>query len=104
QQAMQLVEISGNVTFPGIYPLMIGGEAKDLIIAAGGLLESAYVKQAEITRIVASDGSKIEHLRFDLESAMKGELQSNITLQSKDSINVFAIPNWQENVKVELKG
>lgn len=104
QQAMQLVEISGNVTFPGIYPLMIGGEVKDLITAAGGLLESAYVKQAEITRIVASDGSKIEHLRFDLESAMKGDLQSNITLQSKDSINVFAIPNWQENVKVELKG
>lgn len=104
QQAMQLVEISGNVTFPGIYPLMIGGEVSDLITAAGGLLESAYVKQAEITRIVASDGSKIEHLRFDLESAMKGDLQSNITLQSKDSINVFAIPNWQENVKVELKG
>ncbi len=104
QQAMQLVEISGNVTFPGIYPLMIGGEVKDLITAAGGLLESAYVKQAEITRIVASDGSKIEHLRFNLESAMKGDLQSNITLQSKDSINVFAIPNWQENVKVELKG
>lgn len=104
QQAMQLVEISGNVPFPGIYPLMIGGEVKDLITAAGGLLESAYVKQAEITRIVASDGSKIEHLRFDLESAMKGDLQSNITLQSKDSINVFAIPNWQENVKVELKG
>ncbi|WP_024605774.1 MULTISPECIES: SLBB domain-containing protein [unclassified Pseudoalteromonas] len=104
QQAMQLVEISGNVTFPGIYPLMIGGEVKDLITAAGGLLESAYVKQAEITRIVASDGSKIEHLRFDLESAMKGGLQSNITLQSKDSINVFAIPNWQENVKVKLKG
>lgn len=104
QQAMQLVEISGNVTFPGIYPLMVGGEVKDLITAAGGLLESAYVKQAEITRIMASDGSKIEHLRLDLESAMQGDLQSNITLQSKDSINVFAIPNWQENVKVELKG
>ena len=104
QQAMQLVEINGNVTFPGIYPLMIGGEVRDLITAAGGLLESAYVKQAEITRIVASDASKIEHLRLDLESAMQGDLQSNITLQSKDSINVFAIPNWQENVKVELKG
>nr|WP_247659625.1 SLBB domain-containing protein [Pseudoalteromonas sp. MMG006] len=103
-QAMQLVEISGNVTFPGIYPLMVGGEVRDLVTAAGGLLESAYVKQAEITRIVASDASKIEHLRLDLESAMRGDLQSNITLQSKDSINVFAIPNWQENVKVELKG
>ncbi|KAA1152420.1 polysaccharide biosynthesis protein [Pseudoalteromonas sp. FUC4] len=104
KQAMQLVEINGNVTFPGVYPLMVGGEVKHLITAAGGLLESAYVKQAEITRIVASDASKIEHLRLDLESAMKGDLQSNIRLQSKDSINVFAIPNWQENVKVELKG
>nr|WP_231614080.1 SLBB domain-containing protein [Pseudoalteromonas sp. NZS71_1] len=103
-QAMQLVEISGNVTFPGIYPLMVGGDVRDLVTAAGGLLESAYVKQAEITRIVESDGSQIEHLRLDLESAMRGDLQSNITLQSKDSINVFAIPNWQENVKVELKG
>ncbi|TMP05571.1 polysaccharide biosynthesis protein [Pseudoalteromonas sp. S3178] len=103
-QAIQLVEINGNVTFPGVYPLMIGGEVRDLVTAAGGLLESAYVKQAEITRIVESDGSKIEHLRLDLESAMRGDLQSNITLQSKDSINVFAIPNWQENVKVELKG
>ena len=104
EQAMQLVEISGNVTFPGVYPLMVGGDVRDLVTAAGGLLESAYVKQAEITRIVASDASKIEHLRLDLESAMRGDLQSNITLQSKDSINVFAIPNWQENVKVELKG
>jgi len=103
-QAIQLVEISGNVTFPGVYPLMVGGDVRDLVTAAGGLLESAYVKQAEITRIVASDASKIEHLRLDLESAMRGDLQSNITLQSKDSINVFAIPNWQENVKVELKG
>ena len=104
EQAIQLVEISGNVTFPGVYPLMVGGEVRDLVTAAGGLLESAYVKQAEITRIVASDASKIEHLRLDLASAMRGDSQSNITLQSKDSINVFAIPNWQENVKVELKG
>ncbi|MDC9565570.1 SLBB domain-containing protein [Pseudoalteromonas sp. GABNS16E] len=104
EQAVQVVEISGNVTFPGVYPLVVGGEVRDLVTAAGGLLESAYVKQAEITRIVASDSSKIEHLRLNLESAMRGDLQSNIKLQSKDSINVFAIPNWQENVKVELKG
>ena len=103
-QAVQIVEISGNVTFPGIYPLMVDGEVRDLVTAAGGLLESAYVKQAEITRVVKKDGSQIEHLRLDLESAMIGDSKNNITLQSKDSINVFAIPNWQENVKVELKG
>ena len=103
-QAMQLVEINGNVTYPGIYPLTVSGEVADLVTAAGGLLESAYTKQAEITRIVLGDASKVEHVRFDLESALKGESQNNITLRSKDSINIFSIPNWQENVKVQLKG
>ncbi|WP_286889443.1 SLBB domain-containing protein [Pseudoalteromonas sp. ESRF-bin5] len=103
-QAMQLVEINGNVTYPGIYPLTVSGEVADLVTAAGGLLESAYTKQAEITRIVLGDASQVEHVRFDLESALKGESQNNITLRSKDSINIFSIPNWQENVKVELKG
>ena len=101
---MQLVEINGNVTYPGIYPLTVSGEVADLVTAAGGLLESAYTKQAEITRIVLGDASQVEHVRFDLESALKGESQNNITLRSKDSINIFSIPNWQENVKVELKG
>ena len=103
-QAIQLVEINGNVTYPGIYPLTVNGEVADLVTAAGGLLESAYTKQAEITRIVLGDASQVEHVRFDLESALKGESQNNITLRSKGSINIFSIPNWQENVKVQLKG
>jgi len=103
-KSMQLVEINGSVTYPGIYPLMNDGEVLDLVIAAGGLLESAYVKQAEITRIAINDVSQIEHIKFDLEKAIKEDVQSNIKLRSKDSINIFAIPNWQENVKVELKG
>ncbi len=103
-QAMQITEISGSVMYPGIYPLMKGGEVKDLITAAGGLLESAYTQEAEITRIATNDVSNIEHIKFDLKSAMQGKAASNISLQSKDSVNIFAIPNWQENLKVELKG
>ncbi len=103
-QAMQIVEISGSVMYPGIYPLMEGGEVKDLITAAGGLLESAYTQQAEVTRIANNNVSNIEHIKFDLKSAMQGKTASNISLQSKDSVNIFAIPNWQENLKVELKG
>lgn len=104
RQAMQLVEINGHVTYPGIYPLTIGSEVNDLIIAAGGLLESAYTEQAEITRILAGDASKVEHIKFNLHKAILGESDDNRILRSKDSLNVFSIPNWQENVKVELKG
>ena len=102
--AMQLVEINGHVTYPGVYPLTVGSEVNELIAAAGGLLESAYTEQAEITRIVAGDASKVEHIKFDLHAAMLGEKAENKILRSKDSINIFSIPNWQENVKVELKG
>ena len=102
--AMQLVEINGHVMYPGIYPLTVGSEVNELIAAAGGLLESAYTEQAEITRLVAGDSSQVEHIKFNLHAALLGELSENKALRSKDSINIFSIPNWQENVKVELKG
>ncbi len=102
--AMQLVEINGHVTYPGVYPLTVNGEVNDLIAAAGGLLESAYTEQAEITRVMDGDASKVKHIKFNLQAALLGSNGENIALRSKDSINIFSIPNWQENVKVELKG
>jgi len=104
EQAIQLVEINGSVTYPGVYPLTIGGEVADLVTAAGGLLESAYTKKAEITRMVDGDASKVEHIKIDFDQVVNGNEQNRIALQSKDSLNIFAIPNWQENVKVTLKG
>jgi len=102
--AMQLVEINGHVTYPGVYPLTVNSEVNDLIAAAGGLLESAYTEQAEITRVMDGNASKVKHIKFNLQAAMLGSNGENIALRSKDSINIFSIPNWQENVKVELKG
>ncbi|GAA77691.1 SLBB domain-containing protein [Pseudoalteromonas sp. BSi20495] len=104
EQAAQLVKINGSVTYPGVYPLTVDGDVASLVTAAGGLQESAYTKQAEITRMIDGDASRIEHLKINFTQAINGNTQSRIKLQSKDSLNVFAIPNWQENVKVELKG
>ncbi|KAA1162042.1 polysaccharide biosynthesis protein [Pseudoalteromonas fuliginea] len=104
EQAAQLVKINGSVTYPGVYPLTVDGDVASLVTAAGGLQESAYTKQAEITRMIDGDASRIEHLKINFTQAINGDTQSSIKLQGKDSLNVFAIPNWQENVKVELKG
>nr|WP_247664832.1 SLBB domain-containing protein [Pseudoalteromonas sp. MMG010] len=104
KQAIQLVEINGHVTYPGVYPLTINGNTAGLIAAAGGLLESAYTQQAEITRLAGNDSSRVEHVSFNLDNELSGEQANSITLQSKDTINIFAIPNWQEQVKVTLKG
>ena len=103
-KAIQLVEINGKVSHPGVYPLTVGGNVADLITAAGGLLESAYTKEAEITRMIEGEASKVEHFTVNLNKALLKNNEDNIILKSKDSLNIFTIPNWQENVKVTLKG
>ena len=49
-QPIQLIEADGEVKFPGIYPLAKNARVIDLIAAAGGLTESAYVVRADVTR------------------------------------------------------
>ena len=104
QSEMKLVEVSGHVNYPGVYPLAEGNKVNDLITAAGGLLESAYTDRAEITRAFTDGSSKIEHIQFNLQGAIRGDEESDITLSSKDNLNIFPIPNWQESAKVTLRG
>ncbi len=103
---VQLVEVDGNVKYPGVYPLPIEGRVTTLIAAAGGIVESAFLERAEITRVNADNSStSIEHLTSNLGAALKDVLSSqNLVLKSKDRLNVLSIPNWQENITVKLAG
>ena len=104
-QPIQLVEVDGAVKFPGIYPLPINGDVNDLIAAAGGLDESAYLARAEITRSqINSQGASKISLSVDLAAALQGDNNANIILQSKDRLNIHTIPEWSENRVVELRG
>lgn len=104
-QPMQVVEVDGAVKYPGLYPLAKGIKASDIIIASGGLLESAYLVKAEITRNQVTDNvaSKLS-IDFNLKGALKGNDQDDVILKSKDRLNIHHIPAWQENYTVELKG
>ena len=104
-QPLQLVEIDGEVKYPGVYPLVNNAKVDDLVSAAGGYLESAYLSRAELTR------SRIEGIEFKkysenikLSAIIKGDRSANILLQSKDRLNIHKIPAWSENLTVELKG
>lgn len=101
---MKLVEITGQVKFPGVYPVQKNANVRDLILAGGGLLESAYLQKAEISRTGLDEDNalRIEHVQIDLIDSMLGN--SNIALQSKDTLNVLRTPDWHENKKVELVG
>ncbi len=103
-EKIKLVEVNGNVRFPGVYPLSEQMTIAQLIAAGGGLTESAFLEQAEITRTTDGTNDAIEHITFDLSKALAGSSEHNSLLQSKDSLNVLTVPNWQENIKVTLQG
>lgn len=104
-QPIQLVEVDGQVKFPGIYPLAKNAKISDLLAAAGGVNESAYLTRAEVTRNKLNEqGATKISLDIDLGLALKEDETFDIALQSKDRLNVHKIPAWSENHVVELRG
>ncbi|MCC2614802.1 SLBB domain-containing protein [Aestuariibacter halophilus] len=102
---LQLVEVNGEVKVPGLYPLPQNGGLKALIKAAGGLTEASYAQSSEITRtMVGEDGAtRIEHIKFSPQTVISAQTD-DITLHSKDRVNVFSVPSWQQELSVEVVG
>ena len=102
---VQIVEIRGAVRYPGIYPLAKGSTIQDLIVAGGGLRESAYQFTAELSRVNDQQGKfEIGHQSLDLAQILAGQRQFNLALQSKDRVNIFTKPEWREDYSIELQG
>lgn len=103
---VKVVEIAGEVKVPGLYPLSDNASAKSLIKAAGGLTESSYLKKSEITRTyINTDGiAQVSHISFSLNEILSDKPDNDVNLVSKDRINIFSIPSWQEELKVSVKG
>ncbi|WP_220721007.1 SLBB domain-containing protein [Agarivorans litoreus] len=102
---LNVVEIFGEVKFPGIYPITNRNTVKDLIDAAGGLKDGAYALHSELTRTVVRDASAdVTLLRLDLNDVMQGSSDQNLVLQARDRLNVLAIPNLRKQRTVSLQG
>lgn len=101
-----LVSVSGEVLVEGEYPLAKNGDVRDLIDAAGGLKDSAFLRRAELSRATArtdiSRGLQVEHSSVDLATILKGE--QRLVLSSRDRLNVFAVPQWDLDRSIELSG
>ncbi|RNF48783.1 sugar transporter [Marinomonas hwangdonensis] len=99
----QLIEVSGAVTFPGVYPLAVNSTLKTLLTAAGGLMENAYLDEAELSRrAFGQSASLADRINVSLHNLMAGH--SNVTLQAMDHLIVKTQPGWQEGMVVELQG
>lgn len=79
------VYVTGEVGKPGGYPLIVPISALQLIAQAGGLNTFANRKNILILR---SSGGHLERLKFNYNSAVRGDPKQNINLQAGDTVIV----------------
>lgn len=100
---LPLIYVAGEVKYPGVYPLVENADASTLVAAAGGLKESAYLARAEITRTqFKNGGTETDYISFNLFDALMGT--AKVPIKSRDSLNVFAIPEWENTLEVTIEG
>ena len=65
----EVVELVGEVTFPGVYPLREGESLRDILNRAGGLTEFAFPEGALFVReeLIAREEEQLENLANRLE-------------------------------------
>jgi protein involved in polysaccharide export with SLBB domain len=103
---VKLVEVRGEVRFPGIYPINGKSTVMDAVIAAGGLKESASLYRTEISRKTTDVDETVttQHMSASLSAALSGVQSENIKLEGRDVINIFKQANWNEELKITLEG
>ncbi len=93
------VIVGGEVTNPGSFRFVTGMTVRDLILEAGNVKYSAYLKSAEINRRKIVNNSISSHsVQIDLEKVLANEPSANISLQPFDTLTIHKIPNWIEEV------
>ncbi|MGB2808939.1 MAG: SLBB domain-containing protein [Sedimentisphaerales bacterium] len=99
------VFISGFIYEPNEYRLVPDMKVSNLVDAAGGLMKNAYLKTAEITRIhISQYKPQTETIDIDLEKALAGVAEHNISLQDYDHLIVRPIPELEFDRAATISG
>lgn len=99
-EEMPRVIISGEVQKPGSYRLFNNMRVRDLLTFAGNPKLTAYLKDAEITRLNRKEESISSYsIKINLSEALKGVAKDNILLEPYDEITIRRIPNWADETE-----
>ena len=98
-ELQKTINISGEIRFPGEYPLAKNMTTQRLVALAGGLKESALARSAEITRReLDSNREQIAvHIEIDL-------LEQDYPLKEADHLRVKPVPYWRTQETVTISG
>ena len=102
--------ISGEVTRPGIYPYAENTTLEDLLVQAGGLLESASTAKVEVSRRIREPGSVVSGkdlskvYTFSVKEGYVLEGASGFVLEPFDIVEVRRSPGYQVQRRVTIAG
>lgn len=104
------LSIKGAVRVPGVYKYADNATIEDLIIQAGGLLESASTVKIDVARRIKnpkslSGGTKLaENFTFTLKDGLIADGKSDFTLEPFDEVFVRNSPGYQTQQNVSVSG
>ncbi|MFL5606306.1 MAG: SLBB domain-containing protein [Gemmatimonadaceae bacterium] len=118
------VAIGGAVRVSGRFPYRAGMTLRDLVLRAGGVLESAYLREAEIARLpeTRDGGLTATTIRVPLDSTYLFERKADgtyigppglpfpasgspdVVLRPYDNVLILRQPNWELQRTVTIQG
>jgi polysaccharide biosynthesis/export protein len=100
------VSIDGAVLTPGVYPYAEKMTVKDLVFAAGNILESAHLDSAEVSSQIITDDKLVKtlHKAISLRKALEGSSEDNVYLRPYDRLFVKRLSNWGKERFASVSG
>ncbi|KJY78497.1 sugar transporter [Vibrio coralliilyticus] len=99
----KILEVTGAVKYPGVYPLAENASFEKLIASAGGFAEQAFMYSAELSRSEkVKQDFVVQHYSFSPNEILSG--QDKLDIQAQDHIVIKTQPNWQRDNSIELQG
>jgi len=101
------VDIRGEVSKPGRYPLTTNMHVEDLIHVAGGLTRTADPVNANLTRYAAADPERgaSQNLSVSLSALSSGDATQNKLLRDGDVLTIPQNPGWNDvGASVTVRG
>ena len=105
------IQIDGEVKNPGKFPFMYNSTVEDIIIQAGGLLESASMAQLEVARRVknseATTSTNIvaDILYYQISKDLRlSDAGKRLVLEPFDRIFIRRSPGYEEQITAKIEG
>jgi protein involved in polysaccharide export with SLBB domain len=96
------IRIKGAVFRPNTYSFYPGMRFADLVAKADGLREDAYLTRATIVRF--KDDLTKETVSVNLDKALSGDPEANISLNKEDIVTIYSLLDFKEEYKVTIEG